>query len=189
MTSTERTQQSNIFQLVTASICLALCLVLPFLTGQLPSIGSALAPMHLPVLLCGFLCGPFYAALVGAVAPVLRFALFGMPPLFPTGIAMCFELATYGLISGLLYRRLPRRAWSVYAALIAAMAAGRLAWGIAQVILLGTAGKAFTWAMFLAGAITNAVPGILVQLVIVPVLVLAIERAVPAASKPGRKAA
>lgn len=176
-------RQFSVFLLVTASICLALCMVLPFLTGQIPSIGSALAPMHLPVLLCGFLCGPLYAALVGAAAPLIRFALFGMPPLFPTGIAMCFELATYGLVAGLLYRRLPRRAWSVYLSLVTAMVAGRIIWGIAQVILLGTAGKAFTWAMFLAGAVTNAVPGMLVQLVLVPVLVLAIERAVPSARR------
>ena len=89
-----------------AAICLALCMVLPFLTGQIPEVGSMLCPMHIPVLLAGFLCGPWWAMAVGAVAPLLRFFLFGMPPLFPTGLAMCFELAAYGLASGLLYRLL-----------------------------------------------------------------------------------
>ena len=93
--------------MVTTAVCLALCMVLPFLTGQIPQIGSALSPMHIPVLLAGFLCGSWWAMAVGAVAPLLRFALFGMPPIFPTGVAMCFELAAYGLVSGLLYARLP----------------------------------------------------------------------------------
>ena len=98
------TQTKNI---TIAGLCLALAMVLPFLTGQIPQIGSALSPMHIPVLLCGFLAGGFWGLLVGAAAPLLRFALFGMPPLMPMGIAMAFELATYGLIAGLVYRMLP----------------------------------------------------------------------------------
>lgn len=73
--------------LVYAGAALALCLVLPFLTGQIPQIGSALCPMHIPVLLAGFLCGPWVGCGGGSAAPLLRFALFGMPPLFPTGLA------------------------------------------------------------------------------------------------------
>ena len=102
-----KTATPAIRRMVTTAVCLALCMVLPFLTGQIPQIGSALSPMHIPVLLAGFLCGPWWAMAVGAVAPLLRFALFGMPPIFPTGVAMCFELAAYGLVSGLLYARLP----------------------------------------------------------------------------------
>ena len=138
----------DVRMLVTSAICLALCMVLPFLTGQIPQIGSALSPMHIPVLLCGFLCGPAYAAVVGLIAPLLRFALFGMPPIFPTGVAMCFELAAYGLISSVLYRRLPRRRSSIYIALIAAMLGGRVVWGVVSVILSGVSGSAFTWAAF-----------------------------------------
>lgn len=112
---------NRILKLVLSAICLALCMVLPFLTGQIPEIGSMLSPMHIPVLLCGFLAGPLRAAAIGLIAPVLRFALFGMPPIFPTGAAMCFELAVYGAASGLLYARLPKRTLSIYAALISAM--------------------------------------------------------------------
>ena len=101
-------KRNNVFHLTVSAICLALCMVLPFLTGQIPQIGSMLSPMHIPVLLCGFVCGPAWAAVVGAFAPILRFALFGMPPLFPTGAAMCFELLTYGVVSGALYRMLSR---------------------------------------------------------------------------------
>ena len=166
-------------KLVIAAVCLALCMVLPFLTGQIPQIGSALCPMHIPVLLCGFLCGPVYAAVVGAVAPLLRFALFGMPPIFPTGVAMCFELAAYGLISGWLYRRLPRSRTSIYVSLIAAMLAGRLVWGTVRAILSGIGASPFTWAAFLSGAFTAAIPGIIVHIVLIPIIVMALERALP----------
>ena len=160
-----------------AALCLALCMVLPFLTGQIPQIGSALSPMHIPVLLAGFLCGPWWAMGVGAIAPLLRFALFGMPPLFPTGTAMCFELATYGVISGLLYAKLSRSVRSIYLSLAAAMLAGRIIWGCVMALISGAAESAFTWTAFLAGAFTGAVPGIVLHLLLIPVIVMALERA------------
>ena len=86
-------KNENVKNVVNAALCLALCMALPFLTGQIPQIGSALSPMHIPVLLCGFICGWPYGLIVGLIAPILRFLLFGMPPIFPTGIAMSFELA------------------------------------------------------------------------------------------------
>lgn len=168
----------NTIQHVTyAAICLALCMELPFLTGQIPQIGSALCPMHIPVLLAGFLCGPWWALAVGAVSPMLRFALFGMPPLFPVGAAMSFELAAYGLVAGLLYVRLPRKNSSIYLALVAAMVLGRVVWGVAMVVLLGMSGSAFTWGAFLSGAFINAVPGIIAHLILIPVIVMALRKA------------
>ncbi|MBQ3155641.1 MAG: ECF transporter S component [Clostridia bacterium] len=169
----------RIQKLVLSAACLALCMVLPFLTGQIPEIGSMLCPMHIPVLLCGFLCGPAWGAVVGAIAPLLRFALFGMPPLMPTGAAMCFELAAYGAVAGLLYRALPRSTRSVYLSLIAAMLCGRILWGIVRVLLTGVTGSPFTWAAFLSGAFTSAVPGMILHLLLIPVIVLALERALP----------
>ena len=174
-----QTTQKNLTvrRMVSAALCLALCMVLPFLTGQIPQIGSALSPMHIPVLLAGFLCGPWWAMAVGAAAPLLRFALFGMPPIFPTGVAMCFELAAYGLVSGLLYARLPKKTANIYVSLLVAMLTGRVVWGIARVALSGVAGQPFTWAAFLAGAFINAVPGIILHILLVPVIVLALRRA------------
>ena len=80
-----------------SSMFLAIGLVLPFFTGQIPQVGSMMLPMHIPVLLCGLICGWKYGLMVGFVLPPLRSVLFGMPPLFPTGAAMAFELAAYGL--------------------------------------------------------------------------------------------
>ena len=166
-------------KLVLSALLLAAGLVLPFLTGGIPNFGRMLLPMHLPVLLCGFLCGPVYALALGAAAPPLRFALFGMPPIFPTGVAMCFELAAYGVISSLMYRRLPRKKLSIYAALLIAMVGGRIVWGLVRWLIAGLAGSSFTFAMFLSGALLKAVPGIIVQIVLIPLLVMAIERAFP----------
>ena len=167
----------TIRRLVLSAVCLALCMVLPFLTGQIPQVGSMLCPMHIPVLLAGFLCGPVWALVVGAVAPMLRYLLFSMPPPLPTGLAMTFELLVYGLMSGLLYRLLPKKPRSVYIALIGAMLAGRVVWGFASTVIYGAMGKSFTWAVFFAGAFANAVPGIIVHIILIPVLVFALQKA------------
>lgn len=173
------TNTVRIQKLVIAAVCLTLCMVLPFLTGQIPEIGSMLSPMHIPVLLCGFISGPAWAAVVGAIAPLLRFALFGMPLLFPMGVAMCVELATYGAVSGALYHLLPCKPIHVYVSLIIAMLAGRIVWGIVRVVLSGVSGAAFTWAAFMAGAFSQAIPGIILHIVLIPVIVLALQKALP----------
>ncbi len=160
-----------------SALCLALALVLPFLTGQIPQIGSALCPMHLPVLLCGFLCGWPWGLAVGFIAPLLRSVIFGMPPMIPTALAMAFELATYGALAGFLYRKFPKTIPGIYASLLIAMICGRLVWGVVRLILAGVQGNGFTFAMFLSGAITTAIPGIIAQLVLIPAIVYAMEKA------------
>ena len=164
-------------RLTYAALCLALAMVLPFLTGQIPEIGSMLSPMHIPVLLCGFLCGWPWGLAVGFIAPLLRSVLFGMPPMFPGAVSMAFELATYGAFSGWLRRVLPRTNPMVYVILIVSMIAGRVVWGIARLILAGLSGNTFAWSAFIAGAVTNAIPGIILHIVLIPVLVIVLERA------------
>ena len=163
-------------KLVYSAMCLALCLVLPFLTGQIPEIGSMLLPMHIPVLLCGFLCGGGWGAAVGFTAPLLRHLLFGMPPM-PGCISMAFELATYGFVVGLLHKRMGKGMKGIYGSLICAMVAGRLVWGAAQMAIMGLNGGSFPFSAFVAGAFTSAIPGIVLQLMLVPVLVRALDKA------------
>lgn len=173
----QKTMKQRILDLTLAAMFLALGLALPFLTGQIPQIGGMLLPMHLPVLLCGLICGWKYGAAVGFILPPLRYVMFGMPPIFPTGVAMAFELAAYGLLAGLLYSRSKWKCVvSLYRALIAAMVGGRIVWGVVRVLLTGVAGSAFTWQMFMAGAFLNAIPGIVLQLVFIPVLMVALDR-------------
>ena len=170
-------KKTNVKILVLAALFLALALVLPFLTGQIPEIGSMLCPMHIPALLCGFFCGWPWGLAVGLIAPVLRSLLFGMPPMFPMAICMSFELATYGAVSGWLYAKLPKKNANIYVALIGAMVVGRIVWGAVMVVLMGITGAGFTWAAFMAGAFINAVPGIIVHILLIPVLVMALQKA------------
>lgn len=170
-------------RLVVAAFFLALGLVLPFLTGQIPEFGSKLLPMHIPVLLCGFVCGWPYGLAVGVIVPLLRSLLFGMPGMFPTAVAMCFELAGYGLMTGLLRRVLPRHPAMLYVNLVLSMLAGRVIWGVASMGLYAIAGNPFTWQIFAAGAFLNALPGIVLQLVIIPPLVLALDNLLASLSR------
>ena len=127
--------------------------------------------MHLPVFLCAYICGWQYGAAVGFIVPILRSFVFGMPVLYPNALAMAVELAAYGLVAGLIYQMFKKHnVWAVYASLIPAMLLGRVVWGVAQVILLGFSESAFTWQMFMAGAFLNAVPGIILQLILIPAI-------------------
>lgn len=166
----------SVKKLVLAALCLALCLVLPFLTGQIPQIGAMLSPMHIPVLLCGFLCGWPYALVVGLIAPLLRHVLFGMPPIM-TALVMTFELAAYGAFSGIFYKLLPKKNAYLYVALILAMLAGRVVYGVASLIILGISGSAFTFQAFLTGAFLTAWPGILCHIILIPLIVIALKKA------------
>lgn len=165
----------KLLKTVLAALFLALAYVMPFLTGQIPEIGSMLCPMHLPVLLCGFICGPVWGLVVGSFAPLLRSMLTGgFPPMFPTALCMAFELATYGAVAGWMHRMLPRKKPFIYCSLITAMILGRIVWGLVMFICLGANGG-FTFAAFIAGAFTGAVPGIVLQIILVPILVMLLE--------------
>ncbi|HWP52125.1 MAG TPA: ECF transporter S component [Clostridia bacterium] len=166
-------------KMVFSAFFLSLALALPFLTGQIPQIGSMLSPMHIPVLLCGFICGWPAGLAVGFIAPLLRFMLFGMPPLFPTGIAMAFELAAYGAVSGVIFSKIKYSIPMVYATLISAMVAGRFVWGTVRFILAKLCGINFSLSMFLSGAFITALPGIILQLILIPLIVSAVQRQKP----------
>ena len=166
-------KKTNLRNLILSAMFLALAFVLPFLTGQIPQIGAMLLPMHIPVLLCGFFCGAPWGLAVGFMAPIFRSLILGMPPMFPTALCMAFELASYGLVSGFTYRLLPKNRFSVYAALILAMAIGRGIWGIAMFMCMG---GNFGLEAFVAGALTSAIPGIILQLVFIPILVISLQK-------------
>lgn len=164
-------------KLTYSALYMAITLILPFVTGQIPEIGAMLCPMHIPALLCGFMCGWPWGVAVGFISPLLRSVMFGMPAMFPAAIAMAFELAVYGGMAGLLYSRLPRKKWMIYAALLISMIAGRVVWGAVQALLAGLSGNSFTWTLFLTGAVINAIPGIIMQLALIPVLVVTMDKA------------
>ncbi len=178
-------QSKGIRKLVLSAMFMAIGLVLPFITGQIQQIGNMLLPMHIPVLFCGLICGWQYGAVVGFVLPLLRYVLFGMPPIFPTGVSMSFELAVYGAVIGLNMQQLSKRnttdsgknyVRNLYLALIGAMLAGRIVWGLVRFILARATMQPFTMEMFMAGAFLTAIPGIIVQLILIPGIMAVLKR-------------
>ncbi|MCL2200640.1 MAG: ECF transporter S component [Oscillospiraceae bacterium] len=164
-------------KLILAAMFLAIGLVLPLFIGQIPEIGMMLLPMHLPVLLCGLILGMKHGLAVGLVLPVMRSLIFGMPVMIPMAVAMSFELATYGLVIGLLYHSSKWKCLlALFRSMLVAMVAGRVVWGVAMVVILGATGSAFSWQAFIGGALLNAIPGILLQLVLIPMIMIALNK-------------
>lgn len=163
-------------KLVLAGLFIALGIILPFFTGKIGSLGRALLPMHIPVLITGFICGAHYGLVVGFVTPLLNSLITGMPQM-PNAAIMAFELAAYGTMTGILYRLLPKKDIYVYPALLLSMLIGRIVWAFASLFILGVNNDALTWEFFISGAFLNAIPGIVIQIIIVPIIVIALKRA------------
>ena len=116
-------KQMTVRKTVLAALFLAIGLILPFITMQIPAVGKMLCPMHIPVLLCGYILGGPYGLIVGFITPLLRSVTFGMPVMLPNAICMAFELATYGLVSGILSGKMKKDMRSLYISLIISMLA------------------------------------------------------------------
>ena len=170
-------KQNQTRKMILSSFFIALGLILPFITMQIPTIASQLCPMHIPVLLCGFVVGAPYGLIVGFITPLLRSVLFGMPAMFPSAFCMAFELAAYGFFAGTFYRLLKKSTINVYVSLIGAMICGRIVWACASIFAYSIQSSAFTYQMFIAGAFLNAIPGIILQLILIPVVVLSLKKA------------
>lgn len=169
-------KQNQLINLALSAMFLAVAFVMPFLTGQIQQIGNMLCPMHVPVILCGFVCGGPWGLAVGFVAPLLRSLIIGMPLMYPNAFAMAFELAAYGFVSGILYRAFPAKKGYIYCSLIISMIFGRLVWGAVQFCCMGLDSSKFGFAAFWAGAVANAIPGIILQLLLIPVVVMLLEK-------------
>ncbi len=172
-----KTREYDIHYLTLAAMFLSIGFVLPLLTSQIKEIGDTLLTMHIPVMLCGLICGKKYGFSVGLCLPFLRAVVLGMPPLFPNAVWMAVELATYGFVIGLVYERVKsKNLLGVYSSLLSAMVVGRLAWGITKAILLGLGDKTFTLSMFFVGGFIDAIPGILLQLVLIPTVMAVLSK-------------
>lgn len=167
----------KINKLVLSAMLLAVGIILPFLTGQLQQFGNMLLPMHIPVMLCGLICGQWYGLTIGFILPIMRSGLFGMPAIFPNAVSMAFELAAYGFIIGYLFSHAKWQCIrSLYRCLITAMLGGRFIWGIVNAILVGISGGIFTPEIFITSAFLNAIPGIIIQLILIPSIMLALHK-------------
>lgn len=169
--------KNKIKKLIISSFLLALGIVLPFFTSQIKEIGDSLLPMHIPVMLCGVICGWKYGFAIGFCMPFLRSLLFSMPPIYPNAVWMAFELAAYAFIIGFMYNKKQNKSvvW-LYISLVCSMIGGRIVWGIVKLALLSVKGKAFTFIAFITGGFIDALPGIILQLILVPFVISFIER-------------
>jgi predicted membrane protein len=162
---------------VISGVIIALAMVLPFITGSIPTVGKMLSPMHIPAYLAGALLGPVFGGAVAFVCPLIRSLAFGMPK-FITAIGMCFELFTYAFVFGLLIKLLPKRLPYLYLSLVSAMISGRLIGGAVKIaLLLFGALDEYSFRAFLTGYFINAAPSIVIQLVVIVPILFALSRA------------
>ena len=168
---------SSVKKATLTSILIALCYVLPLAFHAL-GLGAVFSPLHIPVLLCGLICGWSYGAFCGLAGPVISSLLSGMPAAaqLPHMIA---ELMVYGLASGLLMRYLPirNRVARLYCALVPAMVLGRAAGGVVRSVIYLRAGTDWSLAAWAAAYFTTALPGIALHLILIPALYLAVWKA------------
>lgn len=170
-------KNENIKKISLTAVFLSLGLVLPFLTAQIPQIGERLLLMHIPVFLCSLICGWQYGAICGLILPLLRSFLFGRPELYPSAFSMAIELPAYAIICGLIYLCFKKKNLiAIYVSLISAMLGGRIVYGIVQAFILGLGEDGLTLTIFITKAFTRPIPGIILQLVLIPSIVIAVNK-------------
>ena len=171
-------KKMRIKDITLSALFIALGLVLPFLTGQIPQIGSMMLPMHIPVFLCGLICGWKYGLVVGFITPILRSFTFGRPTLFPSAVAMAFELAMYGFVIGFIFSKIKWRCiYTLIFSLSVSMICGRVVWGLVSMLFYNLQGNSFTWQLFISGAFISAIPGIILQFVLIPSVMVLLSKA------------
>ncbi len=164
-------------QLVLTAMFLAIGIILPFLFGQIPQIGSMLLPMHIPVFLCAFICGWRYGVPMAIILPLLRSLLFSRPNLYPEAISIAFEMATYAFVAGYLYSHSKWKCTkALYRCMLIAMVSGRIVRIIIQLFLLGISGKSFLFGVIFWGVVIAGIPGIILQLFIIPAVMVLLNR-------------
>ncbi len=162
-----------------AATLTALGVIIPVIFHSTQISGQVFLPMHIPVLLCGIICGPFLGAVSAATVLIISTTATGMPPAYPTGLLMVFELIAYAVTSGVLMRtiKINNLLLKLYISLVAAMLVGRGIYGLAAYVVLGVIGNGYTFAVFLSSAFVKALPGIAIQLILIPPLVLTLKKA------------
>lgn len=168
---------SSTKRITLCAVCIALCYALPIAFHSM-GLGSILSPMHIPVLLCGLLCGSGSGLICGIAGPCLSSLFSGMPPM-PMLVRMIPELCTYGLVGGLAMKfiRTGCAAADVYISQIIAMLCGRIVGGIATAVFFSVTSGVYSLPMWITSYFVEAVPGIVTHLVVVPVLVLSLQKA------------
>lgn len=171
-------KSTSLKKLIFSAIFLAIGFILPMFIGQIPTIGKMLLPMHIPIFLCAMICDYKCGAIIGFILPILRSLLFSVPVMYPTAIAVAFEMSVYGLITGLIFGLCKKKnIISIYTSMLPAMLLGRIVRCFAEIILLNIKGNPFIWKTFATTTILNSTPGIILQLILIPAVILALKKA------------
>lgn len=166
-------ERNNAKRLIIAGLLLAIGIIIPMIFHTTGIPGTVFLPMHIPVLIGGFLLPPYLALLLGMLTPILNSLIVGMPPLFPMAVIMIFELGIYGLVASVLYRKLK---FPSVIALIISMILGRIMAGIIVFILAAFFAVQMDPMIFIISGVTTGLPGILVQLILIPSLIYSIVK-------------
>lgn len=170
-------KQSHIKSLCVTAICIALCCVLPAAFHAM-GVGTAFSPIHIPVLMCGMICGGGYGLVCGLIGPLLSSLITGMPP--ATGlVSMVPELMVYGLVGGLCMSliRTKHIFADLYISLVSAMLLGRIVGGIAKVLFFLGSNKSYGFAAWVSAYFVESLPGIICHLILIPLLILVLMKA------------
>ena len=163
-------------RMIYTALMVAMGVVLPLAFHAIPNAGSIFLPMHIPVLICGLLCGAPYGLVCGILTPLMSHWISGMPPL-PYLPSMLCELAAYGLLAGVLMflLRKQNRYMGVYLSLAGAMICGRIVWGLLNALIFRAG--AYTLEIWMTGAFVTALPGLIIQIIVIPALIFALRAA------------
>ncbi len=173
-------RNEKVYNLVLAGFLIALGIMLPQLIGRIQILGQSLLPMHFPVLICGLVCGWKYGGVCGIVVPITASLIFTMPPLFPIAVAMAFELAAYAIIAAVCYKKMKM---NIYLSLIISMLGGRIVYGIVNYLLMMINSQTYSLEVYFTTTFVNGIVGMIAQIIIVPLLVIAIQKASPLKAK------
>lgn len=166
-------EKNNTKRLIIAGLLLAIGIIIPMIFHTTGIPGTVFLPMHIPVLIGGFLLPPYLALLLGMLTPIINSLITGMPTVFPMAVIMVFELGIYGLVASVLYRKLELPS---IIALIISMIAGRIMAGLVVFILAAFFGIQMDPMTFIISGVTTGIPGIIIQLVLIPSLIYSIVR-------------
>ncbi len=170
--------RNSLYNMILTALFIALAIVLPtIISANSPDLARTLCPMHIPIFICGAVCGWQWGMMAGVISPLLRSVLFSAPILYPNAVAMAFELSAYAVIIALMLRLLAgklERLASVYVSMVVAMIFGRLVFAMAKFALLGIDGQAYTWSLFMSEAVLSAGPAIVLQFAVIPPIVYAL---------------
>jgi len=168
-------KMSNVKKSIITAVCIALCYVIPLMFHGIQNAGSIFCPMHIPVFICGLICGWQYGLLCGIAGPALSSALSGMPPvaILPS---MMVELAVYGTAAGLMMKLVRTKSTyaDLYISLIVAIVCGRVLAGLAKALIF--ARGSYSMSAWIAGSVVTSWPGTVIQLVFIPTIVFALMK-------------